>query len=327
MFGPNGAEILPVIREWLNNIESAKLPRIPISSEIMSREAVIALEKAADVRNLALKKKGLPNESLIKIPGSALYRENSTSATDVMLASDHNDNEAPELGDRVVNLCASGIPFAARGTVVGIHKATTGCVEIVMDDEFIGGTNLQGLCSNFRGKLAVWAHLMRITVENKKEIIDKQFLQGSDKANVSRKISGIEGHVTTDVDVPDPLAPGKPEIKPRFHTSSPTRHGSSSKNRAPSSGKSRVESRGRAKQAGWREANGPPEKGIGFKGVRKGKSGINRWRELLNNKLEKNTSARGSPASHLKAMLGVNSISVPAAPKSSVSQQIGRAHV
>jgi 5'-3' exoribonuclease 1 len=117
VFGPNGADWLPVIREWLNNVESAKLPRTPVSTDTMSQEAVIAVEKASAVRNLALKKRGFPKEALIKIPGSAMYRENSTGATDVMLASDHNDSDAPELGDRVVNLCASGIPFGARGKV------------------------------------------------------------------------------------------------------------------------------------------------------------------------------------------------------------------
>jgi 5'-3' exoribonuclease 1 len=115
VFGPNGADWLPLIREWLNNVESSKLPRTPISTDTMSQEAVMAVEKAADVRNLAVKKKGFPKESLIKIPGSAMYRENSTGPTDVMLASDHNDNEAPELGDRIVNLCVGGIPFGARG--------------------------------------------------------------------------------------------------------------------------------------------------------------------------------------------------------------------
>ena len=118
IFGPNGADWLPIIREWLNKVESAKLPRTPISTDTMSKEAVAAVEKAAEVRNLAVKKKGFPVESLIKIPGSALYRENSTGPTDVMLASDHNDNEAPELGDRIVNLCATGIPFGARGKLL-----------------------------------------------------------------------------------------------------------------------------------------------------------------------------------------------------------------
>jgi 5'-3' exoribonuclease 1 len=118
VFGPNGADWLAVVREWLNNVESAKLPRSPVSTDTMSQEAVVAVEKAANVRNLAVKKKGFPKESLIKIPGSALFLENSISPTDVILASDHNDNQAPELGDRIVNLCASGIPFGARGKLL-----------------------------------------------------------------------------------------------------------------------------------------------------------------------------------------------------------------
>ena len=101
----------------------------------MSYEAVAAVEKAADVRTLALAKSGYPKESLIKIPGAALYGEGSTGATDVLLASDLNQKESPQLGDRVVNLCAEGIPFGARGTVIGIHEAkTTGSVEVVMDE-------------------------------------------------------------------------------------------------------------------------------------------------------------------------------------------------
>mmetsp|Transcript_17165 Transcript_17165/g.39454 ORF Transcript_17165/g.39454 Transcript_17165/m.39454 type:complete len:1600 (+) Transcript_17165:173-4972(+) len=332
VFGPNWAEVLPKIREWLNKNESAKLPRIPISTEVMPQEAVTAVEKTTDIRNLQLKKKGFPKESLVKIPGNALFRENSMSATDVMLASDHNENEAPELGDRVVNLCASGIPFGARGTVVGIHKATTGCVEIVMDEEFVGGTTLQGLCSNFRGKLAVWAHLMRITVENNKEITDKHIAQRSGKAFTQKMLSGIETQIVNETK--------SNIVKNKYPVvASPSRHGSAVKQRAMSSGKTRAESSGRAKQAGWREAVGPPEKGIGFKGMRKGKSGITQWRAFISNESKKKSAqsvsnesngksnelkamlgVTPSPASHLKAMLGVDSNSAPAPPQVMVSQ-------
>jgi 5'-3' exoribonuclease 1 len=347
VFGPNGAEWLAVIREWLNNVESAKLPRTPISTDTMSHEAVVAVEKAADVRNLAIKKKGFPKESLVKIPGSALYRENSTGATDVMLASDHNDNEAPELGDRIVNLCASGIPFGARGTVVGIHKATTGCVEVVMDEEFVGGTNLQGLCSNFRGKLAVWAHLMRITVDNSQGVVDKLVPQGSGKANVDKLLSDIERQVKNDSQIPAVASPvplpSKVAGSKVSSTPTPNRHGSAGRNRAPSTGKARAESAGRGdRQAGWREARGPPPKGAGFKGARTGKSGINRWKAYINGKKKSAPAGAGSktpsdggkekskelkailgvtpsPATHLKAMLGV----VPGAPPPSAPSVAG----
>lgn len=329
VFGPNGAEWLPLIREWLNGLESAKLPRTPISTDTMSREAVIAVEKAADVRNLAVRKKGFPVESLVKIPGSALYRENSTGATDVMLASDHNDNEAPELGDRIVNLCASGIPFGARGTVVGIHKATTGCVEVVMDEEFVGGTNLQGLSSNFRGKLAVWAHVMRITVDNKQGMVDKLVPKGSGKANVNKILSDIEQQVMADKSIPSPVP---------LPATTPVRNESRGRNNATSTGRPRTDSAMKDRQAGWKEAKGPPGQGIGFKGERQGKGGFNRWKEVITGQKSKAPSKSAkketpnettkpqaqakstalkamlgvdqSPATNLKAILGVKPASV-----------------
>lgn len=337
VFGPNGVEWLAVIRAWLNDVDSAKLPRTPISTDTMSHEAVSAVEKAADVRNLAVKKKGFPKESLIKIPGSALYRENSTGPTDVMLASDHNDNEAPELGDRIVNLCASGIPFGARGTVVGIHKATTGCVEVVMDEEFVGGTNLQGLCSNFRGKLAVWAHLMRITLENNQGVVDKLVPQGSGKANVNKILSDIEKQVKSD----NTSDKGSVVLPPRdvsTETATPLRHASAGRNRAVSAGEPRAESTGKAKQAGWREAKGPPDKGTGFKS-RKGKNGLSRWKDFVSGKIatapasvsptmqtnkSKATELKAilgvtpSPASDLKAMLGVATGAAPPVPSMNI---------
>ena len=160
VFGPNGEAWLPVIREWLDKHETAKLPRSPVTSLSMSYEAVAEVQKAADIRTLALKKRGNPHETLLKVPGSALYGEGSIGATDVIQAADLNENSIPELGDRIVNISADVIPFGARGTVVAIHEASsTGSVEVVMDEEFIGGSSLQGACSSSRGKLCVWAHL------------------------------------------------------------------------------------------------------------------------------------------------------------------------
>jgi Xrn1 helical domain/Exoribonuclease Xrn1 D1 domain/Xrn1 SH3-like domain len=311
VFGPNGAEWLPVIREWLNNVESAKLPRTPISTDTMSKEAVSAVEKASSVRNLAILKKGYPKESLIKIPGSAIYRENSTSATDVILASDHNNNEAPELGDRVVNLCASGIPFGARGTVVGIHQATTGCVEVVMDEEFVGGTNLQGLCSNFRGKLCVWAHLLRITVDDSKGVVDKMVPNGSGKAAVDKILKDIMKHSDATTASEGPPASSLPQPAPYVAQSpaaatapSSARSASvKSATRAESTGKGRASSAARDKQAGWTQALGPPAKGIGFESTKKPKGGgFACWK---NHVTDKKSAPSKQGAAELKKILGV----------------------
>ena len=127
---PGGVKVLPKIREWLNNVENAKLPRTPCSTNAMPFPAINAVQRTADVRASEIELGSKIKDANIKIPSSALYREGSTAATDVLHAQ---DNDEPELGDRVVNLCGNGIPFGARGTVVGINDYSTGYVEVVMD--------------------------------------------------------------------------------------------------------------------------------------------------------------------------------------------------
>ena len=215
--GKSGEEWLPVIREWLNNLDSAKLPRTPVTTQSMSHDAVAAVQKAAAVRTLALQKKGFPKESFVKIPGAALYRQGSTSSTDILLASDlnHGEDASPQLGDRVINLAAEGIPFGMRGTIVAIHEAssTTGSVEVVMDEEFMGGSTLQGLCCKFRGKLCLWSRLLKVVPEDAKSMVDKMVPKGA-----SRKGTVVVDRILNTL---DPTA-GKPNTATPASTHPPS---------------------------------------------------------------------------------------------------------
>jgi hypothetical protein len=134
--------------------------------------AVYAMQRAADVRTSTLEKDNAVKESYVEVPSAAFYQEASTAATDVFLNLEHSVSAPPELGDRVTNLCASGIPFGARGTVVAIHDPAEGCVKVAMDEEFIGGSTFQGNCANFHGKLCIWNHLLKISAANSKGIVD-----------------------------------------------------------------------------------------------------------------------------------------------------------
>lgn len=330
MFGPKGPELLKQIRDWLDNIETAKMPRSPVTTEAMPMEAIQAVQKAADIRNLAIAKKGEKEaESLVKVPASALYREGSTKATDVLLASDLNDDEAPELGDRIVNLCATGIPFGARGTVVGIHDPSSGCVEVVMDEEFMGGGTLQGACANFRGKLCVWAHLLKVSAENSKAMVDKLVPKGSGKAAVERILATIEKQVGGDTSEPNKTAwggagtPASTKTPKSSSTPNPAEAAHSqpqsipsskpdSQSKTPPRSSSRLAgaSTGRAKQAGWREALGPDAKGIGFKAATGKPSGYEKWKKFT----ASGVSVDATQSANLKALLGV--VSQPSAPTS-----------
>mmetsp|Transcript_17244 Transcript_17244/g.32639 ORF Transcript_17244/g.32639 Transcript_17244/m.32639 type:complete len:1546 (-) Transcript_17244:1165-5802(-) len=298
--GSDGEKDLKRIREWLNNVETAKMPRSPCTTEAMPFNAVAAVQRAADVRNAVLEQKGKLQEVNIKVPPSALYREGSTGATDVL---QQTDTSPPELGDRIVNLCANGLPFAARGTVVGIHDEKTGCVEVVMDKEFIGGSTLQGMCANFRGKLVVWNHLLKISAANSRDIVDQMIPNGAGKFALKTAITNEA--VVSESDTPSVTPKKTQDIEMPTHSSVAWAAG-------PPTAAMKSE-----KQITWREAKGPSETDFGFKGVdRKIKNGFKSWKKMISSRApERNHPKNHSvPATNetlsagLKALLGVRGI-------------------
>lgn len=268
VLGPSGSQSLGKIRDWLNNVETAKLPRIPCTTLAMPYSAVKAVQHAADVRVSHLDKIGPFKAVHVKVPSSALYREASTAVVDVLKSSDYKCLH-PELGIRVVNLCASGVPFGARGTVVAVHDAVSGCVEVVMDEEFIGGSTLQGSCSQFRGKLCVWNHLLTISSSDDKDVAENMVPSRSlndsieDSVKDALRNKSTTGGRKTDTTV-------EPSDSRSSVVVSPT------KSRARTDGAS-------LQQPGkWREALGPDRNDKGFRESRtENLNGLELWKRHL----------------------------------------------
>ena len=84
-----------------------------------------------------------------------------------------------------MNLSARGATFGARGTVIGMHN-TKGCVDIVMDDEFLAGMTLQGNCSNFRGKLCLWDQVLKTSAKSDEKTV--QSMVGSGNKEMVKKM-------------------------------------------------------------------------------------------------------------------------------------------
>lgn len=61
------------------------------------------------------------------VPVDVLFRDQQFSPYDTPLTSINVD--PPELGDRVMNLIATGVPFGLKGTVITIHSGS-GYVEV-----------------------------------------------------------------------------------------------------------------------------------------------------------------------------------------------------
>ncbi|KAL7542662.1 hypothetical protein ACHAXR_012108 [Thalassiosira sp. AJA248-18] len=311
VFGPKGDGMCAKVLEWLKGNETAAMPRLPHTTDAMPVAAVHAVQRAADVRSSTLEKDGAVKESNVKVPPSALYREGSTAATDVLLASEHSVSAPPELGDRVANLCANGVPFGARGTVVAIHDPSEGCVEVVMDEEFIGGSTLQGTCANFRGKLCVWNHLLKISAADSAKIVDQVVPAGTGKAMVDKLRKDIQ-----DAEPIQIASASADDVASKKGAPTPQKQdGAAAPGRDPKNpwaSPPRSNSAARGRQGAWREARGPPEKLIGFTNVeRKAKSGFKEWKKLVSQNGHSKPSTADVQANSseglLKAMLGVKS--------------------
>lgn len=68
-----------------------------------------------------------------------------------------------EVGERIVCIAGTGVPpFGARGTVIGVYEED-GAVEVLFDEEFLGGTDLFGRCSDSRGGLLAATDLLNLS--------------------------------------------------------------------------------------------------------------------------------------------------------------------
>ena len=215
-----------------------------------------------------------------------------------------------------------------------------------MDEEFIGGTTLQGACSNFRGKLCVWAHLLKVTPENSRALVNKLVPKQSGQSGYDKIIASVESDAAAGASTaaaPPSAVPSNAKVAtPQNIPTSPKRaaqaarsEGIQKNNRSSSrpGSRGRAGSAARGKQGAWKEALGPTEKGIGWKGngKRGPSTGLARWKKLVESKPTqsgKQTAAAkgaGQKANQLKAMLGVSASPAPAPPSNQPSAAMSTA--
>lgn len=221
-----------------------------------------------------------------------------------------------------------------------------------MDEEFIGGTTLQGHCSNFRGKLCIWAHLLKVTPENSRQLVNKlvppkqtgstsydkiianvevDSLGGTKQAAMASAAKSFAAATQGQNGAPA----SQPQTKANDRAKSTTLQKKSTEalqsNNRPTS-RQRPASSGRGKQVPFKESRGPNKKGNGFNdgpGKRVPASGLNKWKNLVgvnekkggkkskqpNDATKKDftkSDAANDGAAQLKAMLGVGSSQAPA---------------
>ena len=181
LLGPGGNKKAEEIHSWIDSLPMTHIPRIPYSTYTLSKDAIAAIERAADSQREAAATASASASTLQEtytvkhIPIQDLFYLDEFSQNDTQLTYNMEESNAsekrlikPALGDRIVNLNAQGVPFGLKGTVITIHEVT-GYVEVLFDEEFTGGKSLNGSCSAFRGRLVAWTSVLLIPYNNKKK--------------------------------------------------------------------------------------------------------------------------------------------------------------
>ncbi|KAH9258030.1 hypothetical protein BASA81_003593 [Batrachochytrium salamandrivorans] len=162
LFGGAQDQTPELILTWLRQIPSYSVPLVPISSTQMSKAAVDAIDVAT--RELKHSTSAGPAQGATTVIVSVLphlLRKNPKFNRGQML-SPTSLITPPLLGDRVLNLTNVLIPFGLAGVVVATHPSS-GAVQVVFEDTFVGGTTLSGLCKAGQGALLPYIQVLNLT--------------------------------------------------------------------------------------------------------------------------------------------------------------------
>ncbi|XP_076824153.1 5'-3' exoribonuclease 1-like isoform X3 [Clavelina lepadiformis] len=150
LFGSeNVSEKLSVLSKWLKSLPCFGGRKVHESSSVLEAPAINAIDEAiATVKNKAHEKE---RNIVLTVKPSSLYRPMAQQGT---LIPDKKANH--QLLDRVVNVrMGYTVPLGFRGTIIGIHSKGGSeqemLIDVVFDDEFLGGLTLGGQCADRRG--------------------------------------------------------------------------------------------------------------------------------------------------------------------------------
>ncbi|KAJ1550796.1 hypothetical protein HK096_004972, partial [Nowakowskiella sp. JEL0078] len=163
----NSKAMLNKIKDWLKEIGIKESDRVTLETTSITKEYIAKVEDAVQKYNdkfEALKSESkwllmanVPRQAVLK-PAHAIHKLSSQSFN---------------IGDRVTHVPDTGsVPLGARGTVVGLEE---NLVNVVFDEPFLGGFNLDGRCSELKGMTLPKQALLNLT--------NQQLLPGSQPPN------------------------------------------------------------------------------------------------------------------------------------------------
>nr|ODO02291.1 5'-3' exoribonuclease 1 [Cryptococcus depauperatus CBS 7855] len=144
--------VIKEMKKWCKDNDVTDLETVSLFADQLEKETCEAIDKLAknfnSYKSLQKIKKRLlrdvPRQSLLK-PVQAIYRL---------------QGQVFSIGHRVVMVhdpAAGGVPTGMKGVVVGLGMTS---IDVIWDTAFMGGTTLQGRCSEYRGSsVPFWSSL------------------------------------------------------------------------------------------------------------------------------------------------------------------------
>ena len=178
---------------YVDRLEHTVVATLEAAIRIMAR-------KRAESGGLGIKRqilRGLPRYALLK-PEQARMRV---------------PQQQFQLGDRVVNVLDFGaVPPAAKGTVVGLGSNS---IDVVFDAPYLGGTSLNGLCSNYRGGTVGLADVLNLTTP---QMATQWGVEATGSTETSALLRTL---VAREQQKPRAAPPSKPNMPKNFFTPAP----------------------------------------------------------------------------------------------------------
>ncbi|GMF28255.1 unnamed protein product [Phytophthora lilii] len=251
VFGIDDAERVEVkaeaVKQWIEQQRlgaSEHSKHIPTTSEYIALNAVRAMEAAGTLR-VTERAKAAEHQRrapvIATISAADLFRPNPLVNQDLtgheVSQRSSKNRGAPNLGDRVINISARGVPFGHRGTVVATHVSSR-CVEVLFDESFTGGEALYGTTSLDRGKIVAWNNLLCVSVppgskpqnhNNRTKQTQRTSAQHTNGSSQQRTSNGVPV-ISTNSRVPKkilkaddntPVAPPAPLVPPPIPSAMP----------------------------------------------------------------------------------------------------------
>ncbi|WFC96839.1 exonuclease II Exo2 [Malassezia brasiliensis] len=209
LFPQNTAERIQALVAFEKQHKLRELEDVPIYVDRLETQTVATLEAAT--RILARKRAesgtfGIKRQILRGLPRYALLKPDQAR---MRVPTQHF-----HLGDRVVNVLDFGaVPPAAKGTVVGLGANS---IDVVFDAPYLGGTSLNGLCSDYRGGTVGLADVLNLTTPQMATKWGVEATQSDDTSALLRTLQAREQ--ARAAAAPPPAKPNQPK---NFFTPAP----------------------------------------------------------------------------------------------------------